>query len=50
VHPVLALRASTSRSAIESMNLDPLYMSIDSGLLSGTGNSKAIRSNGLVVD
>ena len=50
VHPVLAQRATAARNAVESMNLDPLYMSIDGGLLRGIGYSKAIRSNGLSID
>ena len=48
--PVLRMRASSARSAIEGMNLDPLYVSVDPALLSGSGRSNAIRSNGLVVD
>lgn len=45
--PALQQRASSAKSAIESLNADPLYASFDSF---GGGRAVAIATNGLVVD
>jgi len=46
----LGLRAAMSKSAIQSLNVGPLYATVDGGLLSGRGNSLAIQTQGLQVD
>ena len=48
--PTLASRAISSKAAIESLNMEPVYASIDSALLGGGGFSRAVKSQGLLVD
>jgi len=47
VGPALSQRASSAKSAIESLNADPLYASFDSF---GGGRAVAIATNGYLVD
>ena len=46
----LIQRANQAKDIIASLNMDPLYASIDSSLLSSKGGSLANRSFGLIVD
>lgn len=48
--PDLVNRAMQAKALIESFNLEPLFTSADSALLSRGGNSIATRSFGIVVD
>lgn len=48
--PSLGLRAAMSKSAIQSLNVGPLWASVDDGLLPSRGNSLAIATQGLQVD
>jgi len=47
ISPALSNRAATAKNAIESLNIEPLFMTTDLG---GNGSSIAIRSFGMVVD
>ena len=48
--PALGMRATMSKSAIQSLNVGPLYATVDDGLLSGRGASLAIQTQGMQVD
>lgn len=49
-NPTLGLRAAMSKSAIQSLNVSPLWATTDDGLMGGRGNSLAIQTQGLQVD
>jgi hypothetical protein len=48
--PSLVMRSQSSRSKVQSLNLDPLYATIDNGLVGGKGRTNAVRTFGMLVD
>lgn len=48
--PSLVQRAMSSRSKIQSMNMDPLYATCDNSLVGGRGRTLAVRTQGTLVD
>lgn len=49
-NPTLGLRAAMSKSAIQSLNIEPLWATSDDALLSGRGMSLAVKTQGYQVD